>query len=132
VPKEATQFKPGQSGNPAGRTPSIKREGENRHLVITACQEIAGMLHGPELKEAALKKKTQLWVMLYRLAQRDTKTFLGYYCGLPRQPVELDATLSSGPSVEEAAAHLAELQDRLGKSRPGPKPPGSKGGKGKK
>lgn len=54
------------------------------------------MLQGMEVTEETLRKKTRLWVMLYRLSIKDPKTFLGYYAGMPRQAVDLDAT-SAGP-----------------------------------
>ncbi|MCJ7663072.1 MAG: hypothetical protein MUO24_02390 [Desulfobacterales bacterium] len=94
-PSPDTRFKP---GNPirGGRQPLQRREGDNRHTVLDACHQIAMMLQGTELKEAELKKKTRLWVMLYRLSIKDPKTFLGYYAGMPRQAVDLDAT-NAGP-----------------------------------
>ena len=124
-PSPDTRFKP---GNPirGGRQPLQRREGDNRHTVLDAAYQIAMMKRG-ELETLAgnkerLKKKTQLFVMLLHLSLKDAKTFLGYFCGMPRQAVDVDATLSPGPSVEEAAAALEELSQRLGQSDTDRKP----------
>jgi hypothetical protein len=82
-------WKPGESGNPKGRVPLQRREGDNRHTVLDAAHEIATMKAGEKLSPKQLEGKTRLWVMLYQMSIKDPRTFLGYYAGQPRQAVDL-------------------------------------------
>ena len=94
-PNPSGRFQPGHTVR-GGRVPLQRREGDNRHTVLDAAHDIAMMKAGEKLTEEQLKKKTRLWVMLYQMSTKDPKTFLGYYAGMPRQAMDLDAAFS-GP-----------------------------------
>lgn len=129
-PSPSTRF---QKGNPirGGRQALQRREGDNRHTVLNACHEIASLPQGEEMGEAKLKKKSRLWVMLYRMSIKDPRTFLGYYCGTPRQAVDLDASVSPGETVEGATENLNRLSERLRKAPIKRRPNDPQSGKGK-
>ncbi len=114
-PSPGTRFQPGNKFG-TGRPKASYTEAANRDLVLADAAEIANGLYGDIISPEELKKKTRRWFMLYRLALKDPEAFLDRYCGKPRQAIDVDATLSSGPTVEQAEHDLSELLGRIGQT----------------
>jgi hypothetical protein len=84
----ATKFKPGQSGNPAGRPKAMFKFGEYLRQFLDSDHPQAAEINA---KLGVKAVKSQLDVIVQRLAKDDPKILLQYAYGKPIESHELSA-----------------------------------------
>ena len=88
-PPKKNRFKPGQSGNPHGKTKCMVHAATLVHRIAL---QIAKAAH-PQSKQiteaVGYPVKTRLQVLMLQLAKDDPRTFLAYLAGKPVESVDL-------------------------------------------